>query len=169
MRIVVAHPDPELRSLIRRRLELGPGAATVFEAHDLRELRRVAGVCRPDVEKRSGARQSLMPDNAVSQLTQDQFVDLLAFLTSKPAQESLRGAVLEYAVAVGYKPELKAAEAPEADVVVLHLGDEDGARVAAVVGAEVIALRRRGTGPGGPVPRVTRLGGGAASSGSGRA
>ncbi len=130
MRIVVAHPDRELRSLIRRRLELAPGAATVFEAHDLRELRRVAGVCRPDV--------------------------LLVAARLPGARGRDAGA-------------LARAEAPEADVIVLHLGDEDGARVAAVVGAEVIALRRRGTSPGGPAPRVTRLGGGAASSGSGRA
>src|SRR5439155_13747186 len=57
---------------------------------------------------------SLMPDNVVSQLTFDQFIDLLAFLKSRKEQESLRGLVVEVRVAGPYtadlaslKPEVK--------------------------------------------------------------
>ncbi|MBY0455963.1 MAG: hypothetical protein K2V38_01350, partial [Gemmataceae bacterium] len=56
-------------------------------------------VAKEDVESLAASKLSLMPDNAVSQLTYDQFIDLLAFLKSKPAQESLRGLAVEAMVA----------------------------------------------------------------------
>jgi quinoprotein glucose dehydrogenase len=56
-------------------------------------------VDKEDVEQLGPTKLSLMPDNAVSQLTYDQFIDLLAFLKSRTEQESLRGMVLEFAVA----------------------------------------------------------------------
>ncbi|VTS04190.1 PVC-type heme-binding CxxCH protein [Tuwongella immobilis] len=53
---------------------------------------------RDDIEEMKLSKTSLMPDNATSQLTYDQFIDLLAFLKSKDAQESLRGLALEFHV-----------------------------------------------------------------------
>lgn len=47
-----------------------------------------------DVEEMVPAKQSLMPDNVVSQLTFEQFLDLVAFLRDRAAQESLRGVTL---------------------------------------------------------------------------
>jgi hypothetical protein len=40
-----------------------------------------------------------MPEDALAQLSYDQLIDLLAFLKSRAEQESLRGAVLDFAVA----------------------------------------------------------------------
>lgn len=56
---------------------------------------------KADLDDLAPSKASLMPDNAVSQITLDQFIDLLAFLKDRSAQESLRGLVLEYAVASG--------------------------------------------------------------------
>jgi putative membrane-bound dehydrogenase-like protein len=44
-----------------------------------------------DIEDLSPSKLSLMPENAISQLTYDQFIDLIAFLKDRKAQESLRG------------------------------------------------------------------------------
>ena len=49
-----------------------------------------------DVEELEVSKQSLMPDNVISQLTFEQFIDLVAFLRDRPAQESLRGLALEF-------------------------------------------------------------------------
>ncbi|QEL16306.1 PVC-type heme-binding CxxCH protein [Limnoglobus roseus] len=74
-------------------------------------LREASGrdvrVKREDVDKLAPSKSSLMPDDAVSQLTYEEFIDLLAFLKSRDAQESLRGTVLEYAVTTGYDPDMK--------------------------------------------------------------
>jgi len=48
-------------------------------------------ILKEDLDRLATSKQSLMPDNAVSQLTFGQFIDLLAFLKSRAAQESLRG------------------------------------------------------------------------------
>jgi putative heme-binding domain-containing protein len=69
---------------------------------------------KEDLDDLTPSKVSLMPDNAIAQLTYDQFIDLLAFLKNRPAQESLRGAVLEYSVAVGFEPDLAAKEPFEA-------------------------------------------------------
>jgi putative membrane-bound dehydrogenase-like protein len=62
---------------------------------------------KADLDEFAVSKTSLMPADAVSRLTFDQFLDLLAFLKSKSAQESLREsagtAVLGYQVAVGPK------------------------------------------------------------------
>ena len=55
-------------------------------------------MAKDDIEQLSPSKVSLMPDNAVAQLTFDQFIDLLAFLKSRAEQESLRGTVADYAV-----------------------------------------------------------------------
>jgi quinoprotein glucose dehydrogenase len=73
-------------------------------------------IARDDLDELIPSKLSLMPDNAVAQLSFDQFIDLLAFLKDRPAQESLRGAVVEYSVAVGFKPDLRAREAVESDL-----------------------------------------------------
>jgi putative membrane-bound dehydrogenase-like protein len=72
-------------------------------------------VGKDDLDSLTVSKVSLMPDNAVAQLTFDQFIDLLAFLKSRSAQESLRGAVLEYSVTVGFKPDLRKKESVETD------------------------------------------------------
>ena len=59
---------------------------------------------KTDIDQLSTTKVSLMPDNAVSQLSFDQFLDLLAFLKSRPAQESLRGVVMDYSVVVTGQP-----------------------------------------------------------------
>jgi putative membrane-bound dehydrogenase-like protein len=56
---------------------------------------------------------SLMPDNVIAQLTYDQFIDLVAFLKNRQAQESLRGLALDFDVAGPYGGELKTAYEPE--------------------------------------------------------
>ena len=125
-----------LEALPRVRLERGRIAASLiwsarrsadrFLGRELRHLRtrarlhseasgRDVRVPKDDLEELTPQKTSLMPDNVVSQLSFDQFIDLLAFLKSQKAQESLRGAVLEFAVATGYKPSLKLTEDPESN------------------------------------------------------
>jgi putative membrane-bound dehydrogenase-like protein len=70
-------------------------------------------VKREDVEKLAPSKISLMPDDVVSQLSYEQFIDLVAFLKNKAAQESLRGMVFEFAVATGFDPDLKKASSVE--------------------------------------------------------
>ena len=74
-------------------------AVTIREASG-RDVR----IAKPDLEELTVSKVSLMPDNVISQLSFDQFIDLLAFLKSQQSQESLRGAVLDYNVAVGLSP-----------------------------------------------------------------
>jgi putative membrane-bound dehydrogenase-like protein len=57
--------------------------------------------------------KSLMPDNAVAQLTFDQFIDLIAFLKDRAAQESLRGTVGEFRAVGPFAGDLAAAHEPE--------------------------------------------------------
>ncbi|MEO2088241.1 MAG: PVC-type heme-binding CxxCH protein [Gemmataceae bacterium] len=64
-------------------------------------------IARKDLDELSAQKQSLMPDNVVSQLSYDQFIDLLAFLKSRKEQESLRGLVLELTGAVGVAGDFK--------------------------------------------------------------
>ena len=63
---------------------------------------------KKDLDEVTPSKLSLMPDNAISQLSYDQFIDLLAFLKSKKEQESLRGTILDYNVLVGVSGDLKA-------------------------------------------------------------
>ncbi len=55
-------------------------------------------VRKDDVEEAGPTKTSLMPEDAVAQLTRDQFVDLLAFLQNRGEQEGLRGTVAAFAV-----------------------------------------------------------------------
>ncbi len=59
-------------------------------------------VKRDDVDQLVPSKVSLMPDDVISQLTYDQFIDLVAFLKHRDSQESLRGMVFEFAVSTGH-------------------------------------------------------------------
>ena len=48
-------------------------------------------LARKDLETLEASKRSLMPANVVALLTYDQFIDLVAFLKDRAAQESLRG------------------------------------------------------------------------------
>ena len=69
-------------------------------------------VAKDEVESLAASKLSLMPDNVVSQITYDQFIDLLAFLKSKTEQESLRGLVTNVAMAGPFPAGVKS-EKPE--------------------------------------------------------
>ncbi|AMV28344.1 HEAT repeat protein [Gemmata sp. SH-PL17] len=56
-------------------------------------------IAKDEIEALTPSKLSLMPDNVVSQITFEQFIDLLAFLKSKAEQESLRGLVVDSTVA----------------------------------------------------------------------
>lgn len=58
----------------------------VLRDANAREIR----IAARDLDELTVSKQSLMPDNVVSQLTFDQFIDLVAFLKNRQAQESLR-------------------------------------------------------------------------------
>jgi putative membrane-bound dehydrogenase-like protein len=72
-------------------------------------------VPRADIEEFAATKQSLMPDNVISQLTFDQFIDLVAFLRDRSAQESLRGLPLNWWVVGPYAQDLKMVFPPEKD------------------------------------------------------
>lgn len=64
-------------------------------------------VLKEDIETIAPSKVSLMPDNAVAQLSYDQFIDLLAFLKSRTEQESLRGLVVEAGVSGPFPADMK--------------------------------------------------------------
>ncbi|HXD85706.1 MAG TPA: HEAT repeat domain-containing protein, partial [Urbifossiella sp.] len=66
-------------------------------------------IIKEDIETMAPSKLSLMPDNVVSQLSYDQFIDLLAFLKSRGEQESLRGQVVAFSVANGFTADMKMA------------------------------------------------------------
>jgi putative membrane-bound dehydrogenase-like protein len=70
-------------------------------------------IAAKDLADLTALKTSLMPDDAVKQLTFDQFIDLVAFLKNRAAQESLRGLVYEYWVVGPFGDDLKTAYAPE--------------------------------------------------------
>ncbi len=80
-------------------------------------LREASGkdihIATRDLEELTASKKSLMPDNVISQLNYNQFLDLLAFLTSRSAQESLRGLVLDCFVLGPFEDELKASQPAE--------------------------------------------------------
>ena len=66
---------------------------------------------KDNIDSLAPTKVSLMPDNAVAQISYDQFIDLLAFLKSKKEQESLRGLIAEVAVTGPFPPDLKSLKA----------------------------------------------------------
>ena len=81
-------------------------------------------VATKNLEELLALKTSLMPDNVVAQLSYDQFLDLLAFLKDRGAQEGLRGLVLDYHVVGPFGPDLRTAYPPEAqpDVTATYPG-----------------------------------------------
>jgi putative heme-binding domain-containing protein len=69
-----------------------------------------------DLDELTVSKLSLMPDNVVSQLTYNQFIDLIAFLKDKKAQESLRGLALDFLVVGPFGPDLAKEYGPEAKI-----------------------------------------------------
>ncbi|MCZ2341156.1 MAG: HEAT repeat domain-containing protein [Bacteroidales bacterium] len=84
------------RVLTGLRVSDTPAGVTIREANG-----RDVTVKKDDIDELTVLPTSLMPDNAIAQLSYDQFLDLLAFLKSRVTQESLRGAVLAYQVTFG--------------------------------------------------------------------
>ena len=68
---------------------------------------------KSQVEEIEASKQSLMPDNVISQLSFDQFIDLVAFLKDRAAQESLRGLALDFWVVGPFAEDLKKPFPPE--------------------------------------------------------
>ncbi|QDU22112.1 PVC-type heme-binding CxxCH protein [Urbifossiella limnaea] len=68
-------------------------------------------LAKSDIESVTPSRLSLMPDNTVSPLSFDQFIDLLAFLKNRPEQELLRGVTVEGSVVSGFSANLGVARA----------------------------------------------------------
>lgn len=80
----------------------------ISETKDEVVLREATGrdvrIKRDDVDTLVPSKVSLMPDDVISQLTYEQFLDLVAFLKSRDAQESLRGMAFEFYVSTGHDP-----------------------------------------------------------------
>ncbi len=70
-------------------------------------------IAKKDLDELKPSPVSLMPDNVVSQLGYEQFIDLLAFLKSQKEQESLRGTVPEMLVLGGFEADLRKVYAVE--------------------------------------------------------
>jgi len=79
-------------------------------------------LARKDLDKLTASNQSLMPDNVVSQLSYEQFLDLLAFLKSKTEQENLRGQMLEASLTVATAGEAKVDPATKPTAVAADAG-----------------------------------------------
>ncbi len=81
-----------------------------------------------DVEKLAALEISLMPDNVVAQLSYPEFIDLVAFLSDRKAQESLRGLALDFWVVGPFGPDLKEACPPESrtDPKATYPGEKPG-------------------------------------------
>src|SRR5262249_41664988 len=70
-------------------------------------------IAAADLDELTDSKQSLMPDNVIAQLRFEQFLDLVAFLKDRPAQESLRGMALEFWVVGPFAGDADAAHPPE--------------------------------------------------------
>jgi putative heme-binding domain-containing protein len=74
----------------------------IFDTPEAIVIREATGrdihIDRKDIDELTPNKVSLMPDNVVSQLSFDQFIDLLAFLKSRKEQELLRGTALDFNV-----------------------------------------------------------------------
>jgi putative membrane-bound dehydrogenase-like protein len=89
----------------------------VLDTKDEVVIREATGrdvkIARKDLDTISASKASLMPDNVVSQLSYEQFIDLVAFLKSRKEQESLRGLVTDAAVQLNLPKDLKATHPAE--------------------------------------------------------
>ncbi len=66
-----------------------------------------------ELETLTVSKLSLMPDNVVGQLKYSEFIDLIAFLKDKKAQESLRGLALDFLVVGPFGADLAKEYGPE--------------------------------------------------------
>lgn len=89
-------------------------------------------VAKDDIEELTPSKLSIMPEDAVAQLTFDQFIDLLAFLKSRPQQESLRGTVSDFTLSGPTTTELSSMPA---DVLADSTGKAGGPWHAVSVGS----------------------------------
>jgi putative heme-binding domain-containing protein len=71
-------------------------------------------IAAKDLEELVVSKTSIMPEGVVAQLNYEQFIDLIAFLKDRGAQESLRGLVLDYYVVGPFGEDFKTAYPPEA-------------------------------------------------------
>src|SRR5262249_46358552 len=85
-----------------------------------------------DLEELAVSKQSLMPDNVVAQLTFEQFLDLVAFLKDRAAQEALQGMPREFWVVGPFGDDLDVAYAPEknGDPAATYPGEKPGQKLA---------------------------------------
>ncbi|MGE3806288.1 MAG: PVC-type heme-binding CxxCH protein, partial [Gemmataceae bacterium] len=74
-----------------------------------RDIRIPAG----ELEEVVPAKVSVMPDNVISQLSFDQFIDLVAFLRDRGQQESLRGTAFDFYAVGPFGDDLEAIYPPE--------------------------------------------------------
>ncbi|MFO0948707.1 MAG: PVC-type heme-binding CxxCH protein [Planctomycetota bacterium] len=70
-------------------------------------------IARPDIEELRETKTSLMPENVVANLTYQQFIDLIAFLKSKSAQEGLKRYPGQWWVAGPFGTNLDAVDAAQ--------------------------------------------------------
>jgi putative membrane-bound dehydrogenase-like protein len=70
-------------------------------------------IAAKDLDELVVSKTSIMPEGVVAQLSYEQFIDLIAFLKDRGAQESLRGLVLDYFVVGPFGEDLKTAYPPE--------------------------------------------------------
>jgi hypothetical protein len=84
-----------------------------------------------ELEEVKASPKSLMPDNVVAQLTFDQFIDLVAFLKDRTAQEALQGIVTDFQVVGPFGGDLDTVYPPEQnpDPSAAYAGDRKGARL----------------------------------------
>jgi len=92
------------------RISQTPEAVVIREANG-KEVR----IAAKDLDTLVVSKKSLMPDDVVKHLTFGQFLDLVAFLKDRKAQEALRGLALEYWVVGPFSPDLRKPAAPEAN------------------------------------------------------
>jgi putative heme-binding domain-containing protein len=95
-----------------------------------------------ELEEVKASPQSLMPDNVVAQLTFEQFIDLVAFLKDRSAQESLQGIASEFWLVGPFGGDLHTAYAPE-------LNPNPSTTYASPAGGPRLAWKSRQTEPSG--------------------
>jgi hypothetical protein len=70
-------------------------------------------IAKSDLEELEVSKQSLMPDNLLALLSFDQFIDLVAFLRDRQAQEAIRGLPQAYRVVGPFTGDLRTVYPPE--------------------------------------------------------
>jgi putative membrane-bound dehydrogenase-like protein len=91
-------------------LKIAQNAAEVVLRDATGEDVRIAA---KDLDKLTASKKSLMPDDVVRHLSFNQFLDLIAFLRDRKAQESLRGAARDFWVVGPFGGDFKTAHPPE--------------------------------------------------------